>query len=437
MTRPHEALAIHETRFFHDSSFVQLEDGRLLHAAGGEFTTSEDGGLTWSSAYRCTDTEGRTVGSSGTSLVRLADDGVGLAGMAHDPEARSPDERTRSTYMVFWRSLNGGRTWEPPVRVSPPGMTTHAYQDVLLRTSSGRLVLPVYSYFGQASGPGDQNPPACGKLVNNQWVSTAAHFYDPHFTCVYVCWSDDDGRTWQRNRDGELMILLDWGTSFSYVNEPSVTEVAPGRLLMLMRTGLGRLFQAWSTDSGETWTRPQPTSLAASPAPAQIRTLPTGHLLAVWNQEGEDEVLRGYNRTRISAAVSRNGGSVWEFYQNVESLHETTRVEPGPIRAVRPAEYHFAPGQPAPERDGDAILDNPVHGRWSYPSVCVLQDRVIIAHTYSIYSEHPTVARLTLSNQAEGSFNQKFKVLPLTWFYGGRLPADNPFLAMAYEDARP
>jgi len=323
------------------------------------------------------------------------------------------------------------------VRVTPPGFPTYAYQDVLLRTSSGRIILPVYIALGQSSGPDDVRPPASGKLVNGQWVSTAAHFFDPRFSASYVCYSDDDGRTWQRNRDGELMILLDWSALFGYTNEPTVTEVSPGRLLMMMRTCMGRLYQAWSDDNGETWTRPQPTSLASSTAPCQIRTLPTGHLLVVWNQESAEEVKRGYNRTRISSAISRNGGSVWEFFQNVESMHEETRVEPGPIRPVRPAEYHFEPGVPAPEREQEHIQSVAFHGRWSYPSVFVMKDRVLIAHTYSVYEEHPMRAELILSSRKEGGFNQKLKVLPLSWFYGGKEPADNPFLPKTYEPAKP
>jgi len=37
----------------------------------------------------------------------------------------------------------------------------------------------------------------------------------------------------------------------------------------------------------------------------------------------------------------------------------------------------------------------------------------------------------------EGGINQKLKVLPLTWFYGGKEPADNPFLPRAHEPASP
>jgi hypothetical protein len=437
MTRPEEALAIHQTNYFHSSTFVELEDGRILHAADTTFTTSDDGGLTWSKPFSCADIAGNAVGGPGTSLVKLSGKGIGLAAMRREPDPSGREEVRRRSCLVFWRSADGGQTWEPPVPITPSGAGLHALQDVLLRTSSGRLLLPAYISLGQSTGPTPTKPPASGKLVNGQWVSTAAHFFDPQFTASLIYYSDDEGRSWRRNQDGELIILLDWNAVYSYTNEPTVTEVTPGRLLMFMRTGLGRLFQAWSEDNGQTWTRPQPTALASSTAPAQLRTLPTGHLLAVWNQESEEEVKKGYNRTRLSAAISRNGGSVWEFFQNVESLHEETRVEPGPIRPVRPAEYHFAPGRPAPVRQREHILSAGFHGRWSYPSVLVMKDRVLIAHSYSVYEEHPTRAELILSSRKEGGFNQKLKVLPLSWFYGGKEPADNPFLPRAQEPATP
>ncbi|MDE2993718.1 MAG: sialidase family protein, partial [Chloroflexota bacterium] len=77
MTRPEELLALHETPYFHSSTFTELDDGRILHAAGTTFTTSDDGGITWSEPFECRDTDGDPVGGSGTSLVRLAGRGVG------------------------------------------------------------------------------------------------------------------------------------------------------------------------------------------------------------------------------------------------------------------------------------------------------------------------------------------------------------------------
>jgi hypothetical protein len=58
-------------------------------------------------------------------------------------------------------------------------------------------------------------------------------------------------------------------------------------------------------------------------------------------------------------------------------------------------------------------------GYWSYPSVLVLEDRVLISHTHSWYDETAT------RRNENGS---KIKVLPLRWFYGGREPYGNPML---------
>ena len=123
------------------------------------------------------------------------------------------------------------------------------------------------------------------------------------------------GRRWTHlaTQSGRRVNHSDGLERILQTDEPTVTEVTPGRLLMFIRNELGRVFQAWSEDNGETWSRLQPTSLASSTVPAQIRTLTNGHLLAVWNQESEEEIKQGYNRTRISSAISRNGGSVGVF----------------------------------------------------------------------------------------------------------------------------
>ncbi len=459
MTRPNEALATHYTRYGHNSSFLPLEDGRILQIClGGAFCHSDDGGLTWSepggenipdangALFQCQfrDTNGNPVGGAECSLVRLSEkNAIGLA-------ARVPDVLEKQTYatlplkgrlvMLFWRSDDNGRTWQPPVRMSAPGCSTGGYQDTFLRTSSGRIVLSVFHGVGvQTSVWGDAHAePLAGKLLNNrQWVTGAGHYFDPGFTTVYVLYSDDDGRTWQRNHDGDLAILLDWNAMFSICNECSITEVKPGRLLIMMRNHLGRLFQAWSNDNGETWTRPQPTVLASPTCPVQIRTLPNGHLLVVWNQETEDEIRRGLARTRVSTAISRDGGRVWEFFQNLVSYNDVTRVEPGPIRVVRPEETYMPAGQPAMVRDPAYIQAVTANHRASYPSCLVLKDRVIVTHTYLEYEEHETEARIKIPGKKTGGPSQVQRVLPLTWFYGGKQPADNPFLREAYEPAKP
>ena len=47
MTLPQLMLAEHETCCGHSSTFVELDDGRILHVTGGWKNHSNDGGLNW------------------------------------------------------------------------------------------------------------------------------------------------------------------------------------------------------------------------------------------------------------------------------------------------------------------------------------------------------------------------------------------------------
>ncbi len=447
MTRP-DLLLSEQMSVHHHSAFMELGAGRILQSSGKWFSLSQDSGLSWSEPFQRLDKDGELVGGGGTSLVKLDNNSIGLSATGGREDAASEEtleERIarqerghRNAHIVFWRSDDGGETWESPVRVTPEGLKCQALHDVMKRTSSGRLVLPVFLLLGKNNGPHDDIPPRPGVLAANQFVPVTGHWFDPHGpSCVSVYYSDDDGCTWQSNHDGEVVLLLDWNATYSYVAEPTVTEVLPGTLLMLMRTQLGRLYQAWSYDTAETWTRPQPTSLAASTTPAQIRTLDNGHLLAVWNQEGEQDIRHGMSRQRLSSAISRNGGSVWEFFQNIESSVEGTRVEPGPIKRQQPEEIYFQPGQPAPERDPKHIVPSMRRGILSYPSVLALTDRVIVSYGYITYKMHPTRAQWIINRNEEPSYRTKIKILPLNWFYGGKEPADNPFLTRASDPALP
>ena len=151
-------------RIWAQLDFVELEGGRILHFGGSSFTTSDDGGITWSKPFTRKDTNGKPIGiGQEPSLVRLSGKGIGLAARVKEEKQGSNFEWIRSNHMVFWRSEDGGETWQPPVRITPVGVTTASYQDVFLRTSSGRIVLPVFHYLGQReNGWMDVDPPANG-----------------------------------------------------------------------------------------------------------------------------------------------------------------------------------------------------------------------------------------------------------------------------------
>ncbi len=437
MTLPELVISTQNHPYSHTSSFVPLDDGRVFHAAGSVCNFSEDGGLTWPEPQWMKDTAGVDVYSTSALKLRDGKNSLGLVGRRYtDPEWKHPwITFAGDRQLVFWRSDDLGKTWAPPVPITPPAFfDCVSLVDSAIVTRSGRIVVPIYF---QVPCTEDRPMPHPGRLVRGQWANTVGHHFDKGITVIAVCYSDDGGRTWKKNREGTLFIMQDMNSICRKVNEASITEIAdaPGRLLMMMRTHLGRLYQSWSDDNGETWCEPQPTLLASTSAPAQIRTLPNGHLLCIWNQQSEEEFRKGYVRTRLSSAISRDGGSIWEFFQNIESIHDTSFVVPGPIRVVRPAMLYAPPGQPAVECDPAYVEDSPHEGRWTYPSVCVLKDRVIVAYSAGGYLvDHPTEARMIRTGTGgpdvntdvgiDLSIQQIRKVLPLKWFYGGKEPVD-------------
>ena len=415
MTDPGGALAIHDQKYFHSVSWVELNDGKVLMSGCGEFRISEDGGISWGEPFQGKERTGGTV--SPRALVKLSGGAVGMVTDTRNMERVNP---YYDMELLFRLSEDEGKTWSDPVVINPKGPSSFIWQDMLCRTCSGRIILPTYIVAGQGSFH-QEGAPFAGGYVNGNFVSTDAHFYDPHFSAAYIFYSDDDGKTWQRNQDGELFVILEPGGQMESCDEASVTEVSPGKLLMIVRTRLGRYYQAWSNNAGETWTRPQPTQLAGTQAPAQIRTFrKTGHLLIVFTQQSEEEIRKGFIRTRLSSAVSRNGGRLWEHFQNVESLHEETHVEPGPIHIVKPEGRYLMAEKGAGQIDPRYVAPLPVgYGRWSYPSVLVLDDRVLISHTYTWHDE---------TGAQRNSGGSKLKILPVSWFYGGQEPGESEIL---------
>ncbi len=413
MTRAEQMLAFHDGQFG-GNAFLGLEGGGILFSNGTHFSISADGGITWGEPYPGMDEKGEPLTAGNASLVNLSGGAIGMATW----RIRPGSSRIYESQMVFRRSEDGGKSWSPLTLMNHWMLGAHALSDTMIRTESGRLILPVYFGIGQG-GFHQEGAPFPGAYLNGNFVSTSAHFFDPHFTASYVMYSDDEGRSWQKNRDGELFIIMEYGGRWELTNEPTIVEVTPGKLLMLLRTRLGRLYQSRSEDNGETWTRPEPTQLAGTQAPAQIRKLPqTGDLLTVWTQQSEREIKRGFIRTRLSSAISRNQGAIWEHFQNVESLHEETHVEPGPLYPVRPEGAYGAPGGGV-VCDQEYVMPLPEgYGMWSYPSVFVAEDRALISYNYFL-----------CDSAGQRSRGHRMKVLPLSWFYGGRDPAsENPTL---------
>lgn len=107
--------------------------------------------------------------------------------------------------------------------------------------------------------------------------------------------------------------------------EPDVVELNDGRVMMIVRTQLGHIAAAHSTDGGDTWGEPFALDVKAPEAPSTIRRLPsTGELLLVWNNTFAAGQGHGGRRTPLTAAVSSDEGKTWQKVGDLETRSDRT-----------------------------------------------------------------------------------------------------------------
>jgi len=273
--------------------FMLLEDGALATLDAQGFRVSQDDGRTWSEPTPvCPGIKPEEPASY--YLLRTARGTLVVVYLnftnyhfAWNPAKGEPEE---SSKLEVWaiRSLDGGKTWQDNQRILG-GYNANFF--ALIQTRTGRIVVPLEH---MASDP--------GRLV----------------TCT--CYSDDDGATWKRSN----WIDLGGHGDHDGAMEPTLAELSDGRLLMLIRTSLGRFYEAVSEDGGRYWRILHPSSLDASNAPGYLLRLQSGRLLLVWNrlnpERGEapkrvspqqTEEPSSWFREELSVAVSENDGRTW------------------------------------------------------------------------------------------------------------------------------
>jgi hypothetical protein len=276
-----------------DGPFLALRDGRLLGATDEGVQISDDDGATWPVTY-----PGRhgqhpkepgsfyLVQGDGDTLVMVFLDLADYT-FAWNDASGEPEPGCRLELAAI-RSLDGGRTWVERQTLLD-GYNANFFG--FIRTRTGRLVAVAEHL---VPDPG-------------RWV-----------VCSFI--SDDDGAHWQRSN------LVDLGGHGHHdgATEPTVAELADGRLLMLIRTNLDRFWQAWSDDGGRYWRTLAPSALDASSAPGHLLRLHSGRLALAWNrlhaQGGAPtrhapgpaaEVPTSWFREELSLALSDDDGQTW------------------------------------------------------------------------------------------------------------------------------
>ncbi len=285
------------------ADIVKLHDGRYLLAFSQWLTgatdrddsrvmgmVSGDAGVTWSGTFPVVTAHGSCKSIRQPSFLR-SNDGKLLLFV-----------RCRSQLTEAWVGMlrcrdeahiaQGEAVWTRQVRITPPPPGRHiALNNRAIRLSTGRLLLPLSTPW-----PWDR-PDVSGSGKNiRSW-------------CLY---SDDDGETW---RQSQSMLAGPMRGAM----EPYAVELKDRRLLMLMRTQTHRQYRSFSSDGGDTWTRPtEVTQLTSPESPAAVRRDPeTGWLTVVWNYNSRGKP--GRDRTPLTVAFSDDEGESWFGFVNLEA----------------------------------------------------------------------------------------------------------------------
>ncbi len=282
-----------------EGDFIPLRDGRVLfvytHFTGGAADhaaaylaarVSSDGGASWSAEDTVVvpNEAGQNVMS--VSLLRLRDGRIALFYL------RKQSSTDCRPFLRF--SSDEGATWSDAAAVIPD--TESGYyvvnNDRVEQLDDGRIIVPAAEHFG----------PLREKYSGNARM---------------LCYlSDDAGATWRRGqpaaeatRNGKPVVL----------QEPGVVPLSDGRLMMYCRTDSGSQYASYSTDRGETWSEPTPTTLKSPLSPATIERIPgSNDLFALWNDHENIAPELAGKRTPLRMAISKDDGETWQTIATLE-----------------------------------------------------------------------------------------------------------------------
>ncbi len=213
--------------------------------------------------------------TANANLLRLKDGRLLMPVKLQSPSRRVAELGGADFAAVF--SDDDGRTFGGAVRITPPGGCYYLMNQRILRTHSGRVLIPfcqVPSRLLEAA------------LETVGWAG--------------CCYSDDEGQTWSEGK---------WlpGESVDQLAEPMVFQGKDEKLHMYMRTGMGFLYHSVSEDDGYSWSAEKPSPLRSPCAPFCIRYDDyEDRFLAVWDNSFPGKVHQ-YPRSPICLAESRDG----------------------------------------------------------------------------------------------------------------------------------
>lgn len=184
-------------------------------------------------------------------------------------------------HLLVKRSRDAGFTWDPPIEIDPVlvvGRDAPPYYgapEQLLHLTNGDLLLLV----------GYMDPDR----------------RQPEHYNISVLRSTDAGHAWTKVHDFTVPEARG-------AMEPSLAEVAPGRLQGVIRNKSGFLYEIAATEHGVRWEAPRRTALPTVESMARVLRLTSGRLLLVWNNQSS---TTQQPRHPLAAALSEDQGRTW------------------------------------------------------------------------------------------------------------------------------
>ena len=268
--------------FRHQGPFITTADNSVLCFDSVNALRSADAGKTWT-ATPLFGSSSKYKTSNERAMLRTRK-GVIISAWMNMAERAAPKKWNWGAKDAKWtdfilptyvcRSLDDGRTWETPIKLSDPWCgCIHS----MIEMRSGRIVL-------------------VGQEIIPEWR---------HATVMFV--SDDQGKTWQRSN------MLDYGVGrhdHAGSLEGTVVERKDGSLYLLLRTESGYLWEATSSD-GLKWEGLKQTRIRSVTCCPQMARLGDGRIALLWNHPPRHAPHDRYSREELSIAFSDDEARSW------------------------------------------------------------------------------------------------------------------------------
>jgi predicted neuraminidase len=188
----------------------------------------------------------------------------------------------RHWWGIYKTSENNGKSWSDPVTL-PKGILG-PIKNKPIQLSNGIILSP-----------------SSVEEENGRWKG-------------YIEKSVDGGKSW-------TLIQLDTNKKFDII-QPSILQYPNDRLQVLCRSKQGKVVQAWSYNSGNTWSKLSATKLLNPNSGTDAVTLKDGKLLIVYNPDvpGKDW-FNGRSKLRVASSTD---GKKWT---DIMVLEDGTKEE--------------------------------------------------------------------------------------------------------------